>query len=60
MKSLGVRMLPPTEIQRAQKSEHILQKKGVGNIALSDFHIHYQTIVIIKEGTLLFRKQKYR
>lgn len=51
-------MLPHTEIQGAQKSENILQKKDIGNIALSDFHIHYQTIVI-KEG-MLFRKQKYR
>lgn len=62
MKSLGVRMFlitnNHTEIQRARKSENILQKKGVGNSALSDFHIHYQTTVI-KEG-MLFRKQKYR
>lgn len=62
MKSLGGRMLlinnNHTEIQTAQKSENILKKKGVGNIALSDFHIHYQTIVL-KEG-MLFRKQKYR
>lgn len=54
--TLGGRMLlitnNHTEIQRAQKSENILQKKAIGNIALSDLHIHYQTIVI-KERMLI-------